>query len=212
MSKVPKNITERTKKLRETIGRHAQLYHTFDRPEISDEAYDALIRELELLESQYPPLATPDSPTRRVGAEVLEKFEKVAHAVPQWSFNDAFSEDDIRAFDERVKRGLKSSSEYIAELKIDGLKIVLTYENGVLKTAATRGDGRVGEDVTNNIRTIKSIPLKLERRVGIIVEGEIWMSKRVFNRLNEERKRKGEELLPILVILPPAPFVSSIRL
>ncbi|KKT96809.1 MAG: ligase protein [Parcubacteria group bacterium GW2011_GWA2_45_15] len=194
MPKVPKNIEERAKKLRKAIERHARLYHTYDRPEISDEAYDALIRELELLESQYPSLAAPDSPTRRIGADVLEKFEKVAHAIPQWSFNDAFNEDDIRAFDERVKRGLQSSSEYIAELKIDGLKIVLTYENGVLKTAATRGDGRVGEDVTNNIRTIKSIPLKLERRVGIIVEGEIWMSKKVFNRLNEERKRKGEEL------------------
>ena len=194
MPKVPKNIAERASRLRETIERHARLYHTYDRPEISDEAYDALIHELELLESQYPSLATSDSPTRWVGAEVLEKFEKVAHAVPQWSFNDAFNEDDIRAFDERVKRGLKGSSEYIAELKIDGLKIVLTYENGVLKTAATRGDGRVGEDVTNNIRTIKSIPLKLERRVGIIVEGEIWMSKKIFSRLNEERKKKGEEL------------------
>ncbi len=194
MPKVPKNIVERVSRLRETIGHHARLYHTYDRPEISDEAYDALIRELELLESEYPPLATPDSPTRRVGAEVLEKFEKVAHVVPQWSFNDAFNEDDIRAFDERVKRGLRSPFEYIAELKIDGLKIVLTYENGVLQTAATRGDGRVGEDVTNNIRTIKSIPLKLTRRVDIIVEGEIWMSKKVFNRLNEERKRKGEEL------------------
>ncbi|MDO8471016.1 MAG: NAD-dependent DNA ligase LigA [bacterium] len=193
MSRVPKNIEERAKKLRETIERHQQLYHTYDQPEISDEAYDALMRELEQFESLYPSLAISDSPTKRVGARVLEKFEKVAHVVPQWSFNDAFNEDDIRAFDERVRRVLKNSPEYITELKIDGLKIVLTYENGVLETAATRGDGRVGEDVTGNIRTIESIPLKLRKAVSIIVEGEIWMSKTVFNELNRERKKRGEE-------------------
>lgn len=191
---MPKNITERVKKLREAIARHAHLYHTYDRPEISDEAYDALVRELEEYELQYPLLATPDSPTQQIGGEVLEKFEKVAHTIPQWSFNDAFDENDIRAFDERVRRILKNSPEYITELKIDGLKIVLTYENGVLKTAVTRGDGKVGEDVTNNIRTIVSIPLKLKKSISIIVEGEIWMSKGVFGRLNQERKKKGEEL------------------
>ena len=194
MSRVPKNIEERAKKLRETIERHRQLYHTYDQSEISDEAYDALMRELEQFESQYPSLAISDSPTKRVGADVLEKFEKVAHVVPQWSFNDAFNEDDIRAFDERVRRVLKHSPEYITELKIDGLKIVLTYENGVLETAATRGDGRVGEDVTGNIRTIESIPLKLGKTISIIAEGEIWMSKAVFNKLNRERKKRGEEL------------------
>ncbi|MDP3875084.1 MAG: NAD-dependent DNA ligase LigA [bacterium] len=193
MPKIPKDIKERVSRLRETIERHCQLYHTYDKSEISDEAYDALIRELKQFESQYPSLVTSDSPTQRVGGEVLEKFEKVAHAIPQWSFNDAFDEDDIHVFDERVKRVLKNSPEYITELKIDGLKIVLTYENGILKTAATRGDGRVGEDVTNNIRTIKSIPLKLERAISIIVEGEIWMAKSVFNKLNRERKKRGEE-------------------
>ncbi|MEX2033041.1 MAG: NAD-dependent DNA ligase LigA, partial [Candidatus Colwellbacteria bacterium] len=171
-----------------------ELYHTLDKPEISDEAYDALVRELEQLESRYPSLAALSSPTGRVGGGVLEKFEKVEHAVPQWSFNDAFDESDIRAFDERVKRALKNSPEYITELKIDGLKVVLTYENGVLKTAATRGDGRIGEDVTNNVRTIGSIPLQLKQKINIIVEGEIWMSKRVFAKLNNERKKKGEEL------------------
>lgn len=194
MSKVPKGIIERVKKLRETIEHHAKLYHTYDRPEISDEAYDALIRELEEVESTYPELATPASPTQRVGGAILEKFEKVEHVVPQWSFNDAFDEDDIHAFDERIKRALKTSPEYTTELKIDGLKIVLTYENGILKTAATRGDGRVGEDVTNNVRTIGSIPLRLKRSLDIIVEGEIWMAKSVFNALNRERKKKGEEL------------------
>ncbi|MEX2014223.1 MAG: NAD-dependent DNA ligase LigA, partial [Parcubacteria group bacterium] len=171
-----------------------ELYHTLDKPEISDEAYDALVRELEELEARYPSLATLDSPTQKVGGAVLEKFEKVAHAVPQWSFNDAFNEEDIRAFDERVKRILKNSPEYISELKIDGLKTVLTYKNGELATAATRGDGRVGEDVTNNIRTTRSIPQRLKEKVNIIVEGEIWMAKSVFNELNRERKKKGEEL------------------
>ena len=194
MARAVKDIRERVKKLRETLRRHGRLYHTLDKPEISDEAYDALVRELEQIELKYPELAAPDSPTRRIGGKVLEKFEKVVHAVPQWSFNDAFDEHDIRAFDERIKRGLKISPAYTAELKIDGLKIVLTYENGVLKRAATRGDGRVGEDVTNNIRTIASIPLKLNKSVSIIVEGEVWMSKTVFNKLNRERKKGGEEL------------------
>lgn len=194
MVKVRKDIEERAKKLRSAIERHQELYHTHDKPEISDEAYDALIRELEDLESEYPSLATPDSPTERVGGKVLEKFEKVEHAVSQWSFNDAFDETDIRAFNERVKRNLGIYPQYLAELKIDGLKVVLTYENGILKTAATRGDGRVGEDVTNNVRTIESIPLKLAKPVSIIVEGEIWMSKNIFEKLNRERKRRGEEL------------------
>ncbi|MDO8729316.1 MAG: NAD-dependent DNA ligase LigA [bacterium] len=194
MSTVPKDIAKRAKKLRESIKHHAGLYHTYDRPVISDEAYDALVRELEHLESQYPSLDILDSPTKRVGGEVLEKFEKVTHVVPQWSFNDAFDENDIRAFDERVRRVLKDSLEYITELKIDGLKIVLTYENGILKTAATRGDGKVGEDVTGNVRTIESIPLKLDKPVSLIVEGEIWMSKVVFDQLNRERKKRGEEL------------------
>jgi len=194
MERVTKKIKERVKKLRETIERHSRLYHTYDTPEISDEAYDALIRELERIELEYPTLATPGSPTGRVGGKILEKFEKVTHSVPQWSFNDAFDEDDIRAFDERIKRGLGESPEYLGELKIDGLKIVLTYEQGILKTAATRGDGRVGEDVTGNIRTIESVPLKLERPVSIVVEGEIWMPKSVFEKLNRERKKNNEEL------------------
>lgn len=194
MARVTKETKERVKKLRDTIERHQELYHTLDRPEISDEAYDALIRELEQLESEYPSLATPDSPTLRVGGKVLEKFEKVAHAVKQWSFNDAFDENDIRAFDERVKRSLKTSPEYLVELKIDGLKVVLTYENGTLKTAATRGDGRVGEDVTNNVHTIESIPQRLKKAVNMIVEGEIWMPKNIFEKLNRERKKRNEEL------------------
>lgn len=194
MVSIAQDIKNRFKRLRETIEHHRQLYHTYDRPEISDEAYDALVRELEQIENDYPELATPDSPTQRIGGKVLEKFEKVEHEVPQWSFNDAFTIEDIKAFDGRVKKIIGVAPEYTAELKIDGLKVVLTYENGILKTAATRGDGRVGEDVTNNVRTISSIPLKLKKPMSIIVEGELWMSKTVFDKLNQERKKKGEEL------------------
>ncbi len=194
MVSIPKDVAERVKKLRQTLLRHLHLYHTYDKPELSDEAYDALVRELEEIEAKYPALRSPDSPTRRIGGKPLEQFEKVVHQVPQWSFNDAFDEDDIRAFDKRVKRLLMVSPEYLSELKIDGLKVVLTYENGVLKTAATRGDGRIGEDVTNNVRTIESIPLKLEQPISMIVEGEVWMAKSIFEKLNRERKKRGEEL------------------
>lgn len=207
MADIPKDVIQRIKKLRETIKRHSRLYHTLDKPEISDAAYDALVRELEELESQYPALQALDSPTQQVGDVVLEEFVKVEHKVPQWSFNDAFDEDDMRAFDERVKRLLKNppapresarapegGPDYLVELKIDGLKVVLTYEKGILKTAATRGDGRVGEDVTGNVRTISSIPHKLKQPVSIIVEGEVWMAKSVFKELNRERRKRGEEL------------------
>lgn len=194
MAGISKDTRERVQKLRETIAHHIELYHTHDAPEISDEAYDALVRELESLELEYPELKTADSPTQRIGGQVLEKFEKIEHEISQWSFNDAFTEEDIHAFDQRVTRLLGASPEYLAELKIDGLKVVLTYENGILKTAATRGDGRMGENVTNNVRTIGSIPLRLKKPLSVIVEGEIYMSKSVFNKLNKEREKKGEEL------------------
>ncbi|MFZ2763834.1 MAG: NAD-dependent DNA ligase LigA, partial [Minisyncoccia bacterium] len=194
MPKVSKDIQERVEKLRDTINRHRSLYHTYDKPVISDTAYDALVKELGDLEAKYPELVSPDSPTRLVGDTPLKEFKKVTHEVAQWSFDNAFDENDIRAFDQRVKRLLKASPQYLAELKIDGLKIVLTYEKGILKTAATRGDGRVGEDVTNNVRTIDSIPSKLNKPISIIVEGEIWMDKNVFEKLNKEREKRGEEL------------------
>lgn len=194
MTRVAKDIEERVKKLRGTINRHRYLYHVLNKEEITPAALDSLKHELAGLEERYPELVTPDSPTQRVAGQALKEFRKVRHAVPQWSFNDAFDEDDIRAFDERVKRFLKSSPQYLAELKIDGLKIVLTYEKGVLKTAATRGDGVVGEDVTGNVRTIESVPLKLEKPISLIVEGEVWMARSVFERLNRGRKKKGEEL------------------
>lgn len=187
-------IRERVEKLKAAINRYRYSYHVLDREEISPEALDSLKRELSELEETYPELLTPDSPTQRVGGKPLDQFRKVAHAVPQWSFNDAFTEEDIRAFDLRVKKILGKEPPYTAELKIDGLKVVLTYEKGVLVTAATRGDGRVGEDVTQNVRTIESVPLKLEKPVSVVVEGEIWMAKSLFKKLNAERAKRGEEL------------------
>ncbi|MFZ2049079.1 MAG: NAD-dependent DNA ligase LigA [Minisyncoccia bacterium] len=199
MQNIPKNIAERAKKLRELINYHAHLYHTLDKPEIPDSVYDSLIVELEELENKYPGLITEDSPSLRVGGTPLKEFQKVVHVVPQWSFNDAFSEEDIRVFDQRIKKLLKENfhkdiePEYIVELKIDGLKIVLTYEDGVLKTAATRGDGKVGENVTQNVRTIASVPLKLKTDTSLIVEGEVWMGKSTLEKINKERIKNHEE-------------------
>ncbi|MEX2010247.1 MAG: NAD-dependent DNA ligase LigA, partial [Parcubacteria group bacterium] len=197
---ISKEERARVEKLRETIDHHNYLYHTLDVPEISDEAYDALVKELEYIEDKYPELVTPDSPTQRVGGSPLKKFEKVEHQVAQWSFDDAFDEDDIRKFDERVKKVLSEklgriiSPTYIAELKIDGLKVVLTYKDGILVQAATRGNGLVGENVTQNVRTIRSIPLKLKKPVSVVVEGEVYMPKSVFNAENKKRGKEGKEL------------------
>jgi DNA ligase (NAD+) len=197
---IPKDVKERVEKLREAIDRYRYLYHVENREEISPEALDSLKDELVKLEQQYPSLITPDSPTQRVAGEPLPEFKKITHKVPQWSFNDAFTEEDMREFDARVKRFLKSETgkdiqpTYVTELKIDGLKVVLEYEKGLLKTAATRGNGKVGEDVTMNVRTIESVPLKLRKPVDIIVEGEVWMSKKNFEALNKKREKEGEPL------------------
>ncbi len=186
---IPKDVRERYNKLKKEVNRHRHLYYALQSPEIIDSAYDELEQELIRLETQYPALRAPDSPTQRVGG-AMGTFKKVRHAVAQWSFNDAFSVIDIQEYDARVKRmlGVKEV-EYIMELKIDGLKIVLTYEKGLLKTAATRGDGVVGEDVTHNVRTIQSVPLLLERPVDIIVEGEVWMSGKTLERINKEQSQ-----------------------
>src|SRR3989338_1305536 len=165
----------RVEKLRTAIERQRYLYHALDKREISDAAYDSLQHELLELETVYPELVTPDSPTQRVGAKPLDKFRKVKHVVPQWSFNDAFAPDEIRAFDERVRKflgvGSKVEVAYTVELKIDGLHVVLTYERGEFVQGATRGDGVTGEDVTHNIRTIESVPLKLREPIDVIVGG-----------------------------------------
>ncbi|MBP9856299.1 MAG: NAD-dependent DNA ligase LigA, partial [Candidatus Pacebacteria bacterium] len=182
----------RLEELKKLVNHHRRLYHVLDQPELSDEAYDSLEEELRRLEEEYPDLADPNSPTKRVSGEVLANFKKVKHEVAQWSFDDAFNEEDIRAFDKRVKKFAETSDlTYTCELKIDGFKIVLTYEGGVLKTAATRGNGVVGEEVTQNIKTINSIPLKLEKAVNVIVEGEIWMGQKEFTRINKDQADKN---------------------
>ena len=196
---VPKKVRARYEKLLTEINRHRHLYYVQDAPEIEDTAYDALEKELFALEQEYPEIVAPDSPSRRVGGAPLPQFTKVRHTVPQWSFNDAFSPEEMREFDARVHRVLQTefgeaTPTYTCELKIDGLKIVLTYERGVLKTAATRGDGLVGEDVTHNVRTIASVPLRLSREVDLVVEGEVWMSEEGLEAVNRARKKAGEPL------------------
>ncbi|MEK7669450.1 MAG: NAD-dependent DNA ligase LigA [Patescibacteria group bacterium] len=193
---IPEEIKKRVKNLLKIIECHNHLYYVKDAPEIEDSAYDSLVLELIKLEEEFPSLKKESSPTQRVGGKPLKEFKKVAHQVPQWSFNDAFSQEDMMDFDKRVKRmlGGKINPTYTCELKIDGLKIVLEYAEGALLRAATRGDGVIGEDVTNNIKTIGSIPLKLLKPVDIIVEGEVWLGKNNFKKLNEERKNKEEPL------------------
>lgn len=195
-------IQARILKLRTTIEHHRYNYHVLDKEEISAEALDSLKRELSELELQYPEFVDIHSPSQRIAGEPLKEFEKVPHKVAQWSYNDAFTGSDMRAFDERVKRFVKDAfgevgtvrvpnPTYVCELKIDGLKVVLEYVDGKLVCAATRGDGKVGENVTHNVRTIESIPLALRRPENVIVEGEVWLSKKHFEQLNAEQEKLG---------------------
>ena len=184
---------DRIEKLRTEIRRHNRLYYALDAPEISDEAYDALYHELRALEEKHPELLTPDSPTQRVGGAPAKEFKKTRHKVAQWSFDNVFDVDGLKKWDERVRKLAKRSSiEYVAELKIDGLKIVLTYEKGILVTGATRGDGIIGEDVTGNIKTIRSIPLSLPEKVDLVAVGEVWLPHQQLARINKEREKNGE--------------------
>lgn len=193
--RVPKNVRERYEKLKKTIDHHRYQYHVLNKQDISDAARDSLMHELVEIETVYPSLITSDSPSQRVAGQPLAGFKKIRHTVRQWSFNDVFSEEELYEFDARVKRFLNTTEPviYTCELKIDGVKIVLTYKEGLLVTGATRGDGVIGEDVTENIRTIESIPLKLRRPIDCVVEGEVWMSKKQLEKINVERKKKGEE-------------------
>lgn len=194
-----KELIERLAKLRAAIEKYRHEYHVLDKASISEEALDSLKHELVEIETQYPELITPDSPSQRVAGAPLPEFKKVEHKVPQWSFNDAFSPEEMLEFDARVKRFLVAGEvtdprpTYTVEHKIDGLKIVLEYQKGLFVRAATRGDGKVGEDVTENVKTIESVPLRLTSPVDIIAEGEIWMAKSQLAKLNAARKKTGEE-------------------
>lgn len=189
---------ERAEKLRHEISEQRYRYHVLNDPKITDEVYQSLSEELKTIEKKFPGLITPDSPTQRVAGEPLPKFKKIRHAVRQWSLNDAFNEEDIKAWDERNKTALgkilnhkPAHIEYDCELKIDGLHIILTYKKGMLATAATRGNGLVGEDVTLNVRTIDSVPLKLRKAVDAVVEGEVWLSKKELERINSYQRKNN---------------------
>ena len=190
----------RIRKLREELERHNYLYYVLDAPEISDAEYDRLFRELQKLESEHPELITPDSPTQRVGAAPATEFGSVRHRVPMLSLDNAFGHEEFLEFDRRVKRGLgleaDAEVDYVCELKIDGLAISLTYIDGGLVTGATRGNGVEGEDITNNIKTIKAVPLRLRPGhdyAGVIeARGEVYLSREEFDRINAEREERDE--------------------
>ncbi len=190
---------DRILELRRLIRHHEERYYVLADPEITDDAFDALMEELEALERAYPELVTPDSPTRRVGGRPAEGFATVEHAAPMLSLDNAYSEDELRAFDERVRKGLDAGDGpvgYVAELKIDGLSIALTYEDGLLVRGVTRGDGVHGEDVTSNVRVIRAIPLGLRDAPAgrVEVRGEIYLPRPAFDRLNREREDREEPL------------------
>lgn len=205
MNKLPREIIGRVESLRKAIEHHRLLYHTQDKPEITDEAYDSLVKELETLEKEYPELKRENSILDRVGGEPLKEFVKVKHANRQWSFDDVFDYEELKKWDEKVRNFIKKAGlsakkvEYCCELKIDGLKVILTYKDGKLVQAATRGDGTVGEDVTSNVKTIKSIPLILDEKQikntsSVIAVGEVWIGKNELENINQERKKNKEPL------------------
>ena len=179
------------KELVELLNRYAYEYYTKDTPSVSDSEYDQLYRELVELETAHPDEILPESPTHRVGGVVLKGFTKYQHQYPLYSLQDAFSREELEAFDQRVRKEFPSIS-YVCELKIDGLSISLTYENGVLVTGATRGDGSVGEDITENLKRVKDIPLVLPEPVNITVRGECYMPRASFDRVNQIRQENGE--------------------
>ncbi len=187
-------IYEKIKKLRSEIDYHAKRYYVYDSPEISDYEYDMMYAELLKLEAENPRFFDPASPTQRVGGKALDKFGKITHTTVMNSLSDVFSYDEIRDFVDRVSQSVEHP-RFSVEPKIDGLSVALRYERGVLSVGATRGDGAVGEDVTGNIKTIFSIPLKLSEPLDFTVRGEVYMPRKTFNRINEAREAKGETLM-----------------
>jgi len=200
MAKNKEKIRDRIGKLRIEVEELRTRYHVFNDPEITDETYTSLRRELLDLEKKYPEFKVIGSKTERVAGKPLEKFQKTEHLFRQWSLDDAFSLEEIGEWEKKNARILekiipeKIVFNYVAEAKIDGLHIVLTYVKGVLQTGATRGDGKIGENVTENIKTIESIPLVLKEKVDVVVEGECWLSALELKKINEEREKKGETL------------------
>lgn len=186
------DVKERMLEIIEQLEKANYEYYTLDKPTISDFEYDKLMHELIQIEEEHPELKLESSPTQRVGGKVLDKFNKVYHEKPMMSLSNAFNEEDLRDFDNKIRKEVKDVS-YVCELKIDGLSVSLKYENGILKRGATRGNGVVGEDITENVKTIKSIPLKLKDARSFEIRGEIYMPKKAFYKLNEERVEANEE-------------------
>ena len=188
------DVKKRVEELTNILNDANYKYYVLDEPTITDQEYDKYLRELEELEQKYKEFARDDSPTKRVGGEVLDSFKKVTHKIPMMSLSDVFSESEVVNFDERIKKeGIRP--QYVCELKIDGLSVSLLYEHGKLVRAATRGDGVVGEDITHNVKTIKSVPLTLNEDIDIEVRGEIYMSKKSLEKVNLERIKNGEKPL-----------------
>src|SRR5882672_8736894 len=199
----PATLKREVEELREKLRHHEYRYHVLDDPEISDAAYDALLRKLRDLETAHPELVTSDSPTTRVGAPPREGFQSVRHTRPMLSLDNAFSFDALRDFDRRVREGIgREQIEYIAEHKFDGLSISLLYEGGVLVRGVTRGDGTTGEEVTPNVRTIRSIPLRIEEselkkaklKGDFEVRGEVIMTRKAFEALNRQQEQIGGKI------------------
>ncbi len=194
-----KPTKQQVKNLHNQIDDLRHRYHVENDPSVTDAMYQGLMKELQNIEESYPSLRSDDSPTQRVAGKPAEKFKKIVHAVKQWSLMDAFGEDDIVKWEERILKILEKKLgkkpidlTYTSELKIDGLHVVLTYKDGILQTAATRGDGKIGEDVTTNVKTIHSVPLKLKKNVSLVAEGEVWMGATNFKKMNKAREKAGE--------------------
>ena len=186
------NVKERLREIESLLDRYNYEYYVLDKPSVSDQEYDRLMQELMSLEEKYPDFKSKTSPSMRVGSTVLSSFKKVTHKLPMLSLGNVFNESDIIKFDERIKKE-GYNPVYVCEPKIDGLAISLVYEKGILVRGVTRGDGRVGEDITSNIKTIKSIPLKLSKDIDIDVRGEVYIDRKEFQRVNSERRKQGLE-------------------
>lgn len=187
-------IMDKYNELVDIVNQANYDYHVLDNPKITDQEYDNYLREIYVIESEHPEWVRDDTPTKKVGGLVLEKFEKITHDIPMMSLSNVFNEEEIKLFDSRIrKEGI--NPKYVCELKIDGLSVSLKYKKGKFVSAATRGDGIVGEDITHNVMTIKSLPLKLNKEIDIEVRGEIFMSKKTLEKLNKEREANGEPIL-----------------
>ena len=193
MVEMSEHMKNRIDELVKKLNQANYEYYALDNPTITDQEYDSMMDELIKLETNNPNLVRSDSPTLKVGGQVISEFTKVTHETPMMSLADVFNLEEIREFDARVKKVIKKPS-YVCELKIDGLSVSLTYSKGKLVRAATRGDGTTGEDITHNVRTIKNVPLSLPIDIDIEVRGEIYMPTKSFNALNEERKKNGQSL------------------